>query len=241
MSLRNRPSPRRPDHTAADSEALAAYLLNALEPEQQHAVHRHLQTCDICYLEYTSLAVLPGLLDTLSLDDISELAKPEPPQPSRARDPRPAPADRPGRARSHRRRASLLAGGAFSAAMAATGFVPAHAASAVPAPAPGEEARPSAETSPTDVTVAVSAVPLPEDEATTALDVQVRSERPLRSCVLQVTTVDGEAIEACRWQGAPSTHVVFSGDIPLATSEIRSVEVLGTDGTVLAARSLAQG
>jgi hypothetical protein len=35
--------------------------------------------------------------------------------------------------------------------------------------------------------------------------------------------------------------VVFSGDIPLATSEIHSVEVLGTEGTVLAARSLAQG
>jgi hypothetical protein len=239
MSLRNRPSQRRPDHTAADSEALAAYLLNALEPELQHAVHRHLQTCDICYLEYTSLAVLPGLLDTLSLDDISELAKPEA---TRARDSRPAPANRPGRARSHRRRASLLAGGAFSAAMAATGFVPAHAASAVPIPVqPGDQARPSTETSPPDVAVAVSAVPLPEDETTTALDVQVRSERPLRSCVLQVTTVDGEAIEACRWQGAPSTHVVFSGDIPLATSEIRSIEVLGSDGVVLAARIVAGG
>jgi hypothetical protein len=242
MSLRNRPSQRRPDHTAADSEALAAYLLNALEPEQQHAVHRHLQTCDICYLEYTSLAVLPGLLDTLTLDDISELAKPEPPEAARARDPRPAPANRPGRARSHRRRASLLAGGAFSAAMVATGFVPAHAASAVPMPVqPGDQARRSTETPPPDVVMAVSAVPLPEDETTTALDVQVRSERPLRSCVLQVTTVDGDAIEACRWQGAPSTHVVFSGDIPLAASEIRSIEVLGTDGVVLAARAVAWG
>jgi hypothetical protein len=235
MNLRNRTPQRRPDHSAADSEALAAYLLNALEPDQQRAVQRHLQACDICYLEYTSLAVLPGLLDTLSFDDIRELTAPEPPEAVQAA------TARPGRLRSHRRRASLLAGGAFSAAMVATGFVPAHAAAAVPPPAhPGDQARPSADPA-ADVVLAVSAVPLPGDEATTALDVQVHSARPLRECVLQVTTAVGEAIEACRWAGAASTQVVFSGDIPLAAPDIRSVEVLAADGTVLAARTVAAG
>lgn len=241
MSSRIRTSQSGPEHSAADSEALVAYLLNALEPDQQRTVHRHLQDCDVCYLEYTSLAVLPGLLDTLSLEDISDLTavgspQPAPVRPERAE--RPERSERPGWLRSRRRRASLLAGGAFSAAMVATGFAPAYADSA-PVPAhPGESARPSADAQAAPVELAVSAESLPGD--LTALDVEVRSAKTLRECVLEVTTDDGAVVEACRWSGAPSTRVVFSGDIPLAVERIRAVAVLAGDGTVLARRDLSE-
>jgi hypothetical protein len=239
MSSRNRTAQRGPDHTAADSEALAAYLLNALEPEQRNAVQRHLQDCDICYLEFTSLGVLPGLLDTLSPADIRELTGIDAEQSAAAARPEPAwRPERPARSWSRRRRA-LLAGGAFSAAMVATGFAPAYADSAPTAAHPGETARPAREAQAASVDLAVSAQPLSDDQ--TALDVEVRSPRALRECVLQVTTDDGAVIEACRWSGSPSTRVVFSGDIPLAAGRLRAVAVLAGDGTVLARRDLADG
>jgi hypothetical protein len=245
MSSRNRTTQRGPDHTAADSEALAAYVLNALEPEKQLAMRQHLQDCDICYLEYTSLGVLPGLLDSLSPEDIRELTGAGFEPPAAAPNPeRPARPERAARPWSRRRRA-LLAGGAFSAAMVATGFAPAYADTAPPTVHPGETAKPASdalgalEASAAPVVLTVSAEPLPEDQ--TALDVEVRSLRALRECVLEVTTDDGARIEACHWSGTPSTRVVFSGDIPLASARLRAVAVLGGDGTVLARQELGSG
>lgn len=248
MSSRNRTTPSGPDHTAADSEALAAYVLNALEPEKQLAMQQHLQDCDICYLEYTSLGVLPGLLDSLSPEDIRELTGVGLEQPAAATSPeraaRPERGVRPERAARpwSRRRRALLAGGAFSAAMVATGFAPAYADTAPATVHPGETAKPASDAlagvdaSAAAVVLAVSAEPLPEDQ--TALDVEVRSPRALRECVLEVTTDDGARIEACHWSGTPSTRVVFSGDIPLASARLRAVAVLGGDGTVLARQEL---
>lgn len=248
MSSRNRNTQPGPEHTAANSEALAAYVLNALEPEQQHAMQQHLQDCDICYLEYTSLGVLPGLLDSLSPEDIRELtatvtrrAGAQAGQPASVTGTRPERPARPARSWSRRRRA-LLAGGAFSAAMVATGFAPAYADSTPPAAHPGETAKPAPDPSAAPdaaaaaVVLTVSAQSLPED--LTALDVELRSPRALRECVLEVTTDDGARIEACRWSGTPSTRVVFSGDIPLAAARLRAVAVFSGDGTVLARHEL---
>lgn len=247
MSSRNRNTQRGSDHTAADSEALAAYVLNALEPEQQLAMQQHLQDCDICYLEYTSLGVLPGLLDSLSPEEIRELTTAVTEQPTGVpggRPERPAGPARPARpARSwSRRRRALLAGGAFSAAMVATGFAPAYADATPPTAQPGETARPAPDPSAAPdaaaaaVVLTVSAQRLPRDQ--TALDVELRSPRALRGCVLEVTTDDGARIEACRWSGTPSTRVVFSGDIPLAAARLRAVAVFTGDGTVLARHEL---
>lgn len=246
MSSRNRTAPRDPDHSAANSEALAAYVLNALEPEQQQAVRQHLHDCDLCYLEYTSLGVLPGLLDSLSLEDIRELTGTAATEQSSAATARPERAERPDRTERParpwaRRRRALLAGGAFSAAMVATGFAPAYADSIPTSPSaqPGETATAAADAQTTAVGLAVSAEPLPDDQ--TALDVEVRSPRALRECVLEVTTDDGAIIEACHWAGTPSTRVVFSGDIPLAAARLRAVAVLAGDGTVLARQDLSAG
>ena len=242
MSSRNRNAQPGPHHTAADSEALAAYVLNALEPEQQLAMQQHLQDCDICYLEYTSLGVLPGLLDSLSPEDIRELTTTVTGQPATGTRPeRSARPARPALPWSRRRRA-LLAGGAFSAAMVATGFAPAYADTTPPAAHPGETAKPAPDPSaapdaPSAAAVlTASAQSLPDDQ--TALDVELRSPRPLRECVLEVTTDDGARIEACRWSGTPSTRVVFSGDIPLAAARLRAVAVFAGDGTVLARQEL---
>lgn len=241
MSSRNRNTQPGRDHTAADSEALAAYVLNALEPEQQLAMQRHLQDCDICYLEYTSLGVLPGLLDSLTPEDIRELTIMVTEQPASVTGARLERPTRPARSWSRRRRA-LLAGGAFSAAMVATGFAPAYADAAQPAAHPGETAKPAPDPSAAPdaaaaaVVLTVSAQSLLQDQ--TALDVEVRSPRALRECVLEVTTDDGARIEACRWSGTPSTRVVFSGDIPLMAARLRAVAVFTGDGTVLARQEL---
>src|SRR5690349_7686099 len=73
---------------------------------------------------------------------------------------------------------------------------------------PGEETRPATDDTAAGVELSVSAVPLRGDERTTALDEEVRTSRPHRRCTLYVATTDGESIEACRWEGTPSTRVV---------------------------------
>ena len=244
MSPRNRTAQPGPDHTAADSEALAAYVLNALEPEKQLAMRQHLQDCDICYLEYTSLGVLPGLLDSLSLEDIRELTGagleqpaavtgPERAVTSRARGAAvvPAAARAAGRRRvlgrdgRHRLRSRLRRHGSADGAPRRDGEA-----------GVGGVGGGAVDASAATVVLTVSAEPLPEEQ--TALDVEVRSPRPLRECVLEVTTDDGARIEACHWSGTPSTRVVFSGDIPLASARLRAVAVLSADGTVLARQEL---
>lgn len=54
-------------------EALGAYSLGALEPDEEAAVESHLPDCPACRDELAGLAVLPGLLDRLDPDEVEAL------------------------------------------------------------------------------------------------------------------------------------------------------------------------
>src|SRR5437763_1913754 len=58
--------------------SLGVYVLGALDPAERAAVEAHLADCALCRAELAELEGLPGLLDQISLDDLT----PEPVPPS---------------------------------------------------------------------------------------------------------------------------------------------------------------
>ncbi len=52
-------------------EMLGAYVLGALEPEETEEVRRHIETCPACTEEYAQLRPLPGLLDLVSVEEVT--------------------------------------------------------------------------------------------------------------------------------------------------------------------------
>jgi hypothetical protein len=59
-------------------DLVGGYVLGALEPDEQVAMRRHLEECDLCRREYMALAGLPMLLDRIEPADVP------PPEPSAA-------------------------------------------------------------------------------------------------------------------------------------------------------------
>src|SRR5690349_2902901 len=59
---------------------VAAYVLDALEPDESARLQRHLATCDICRAELANVEWIPKLLPLVELDDLERLedTAPEP-------------------------------------------------------------------------------------------------------------------------------------------------------------------
>lgn len=59
-------------------DLVGAYVLGALDPDEQAAMKQHLEECEVCHREYTALAGIPALLDRIVPGDVP------PPEPSAA-------------------------------------------------------------------------------------------------------------------------------------------------------------
>jgi hypothetical protein len=55
-----------------ETRSIGAYLLGALDPQEQGEMERHLTTCEICRQELIEVAHLPGLMHRLTLDDVTQ-------------------------------------------------------------------------------------------------------------------------------------------------------------------------
>jgi hypothetical protein len=64
--------------------SLGVYVLDALEPDDRHAVDEHLSDCVQCLTELSELEELPALLATIDCDQIEDLLDPDPTEPSPA-------------------------------------------------------------------------------------------------------------------------------------------------------------
>ena len=53
----------------AHADLIGPYVLKALEPDEMHAMRRHLQSCARCAAEVHSLAAVPALLDRADADE----------------------------------------------------------------------------------------------------------------------------------------------------------------------------
>ena len=60
--------------------ALGAYVIGSLEPSERSAVDEHLETCARCRDELSELAVLPGLLGRVDIDDVVSAEPSAPPE-----------------------------------------------------------------------------------------------------------------------------------------------------------------
>jgi len=61
---------------ATHGDLVGAYVLGALDPDEQAAMKQHLEECEVCRREYNALAGLPALLDRIVPADVP------PPEPS---------------------------------------------------------------------------------------------------------------------------------------------------------------
>lgn len=59
-------------------DAVGAYVLGALEPDERSAFEEHLRSCDRCAAEVVDLAPLPALLARVSLEDVGSAPAPGP-------------------------------------------------------------------------------------------------------------------------------------------------------------------
>lgn len=57
-----------------ETRSVGAYLLGALDPQEQVEMERHLIGCEVCRQELIDVAHLPGLMHRLTLDDVSPRA-----------------------------------------------------------------------------------------------------------------------------------------------------------------------
>jgi hypothetical protein len=57
-----------------ETRSIGAYLLGALDPQEQVELEWHLAGCENCRQELIDVAPLPGLMHRLTLDDVSRMA-----------------------------------------------------------------------------------------------------------------------------------------------------------------------
>lgn len=203
-------------------EALGAYTLGALEPDEHDAVQAHLRSCEECRHELDGLAALPPLLGTLTPDEAAIV------QGSRPRvDVEPALAVV-ARERSRMRRSVWtwrVAAGVAAAALAVVTLVPEQDAD----PSAVFEPRPSvAEASATQGRVQVTAEPW---GMRVTIDV---SDLPARDGYgLWAVRDDGHKALAASWSALPGDAVHLNGSCYVSVDELARFELRTPDEEVL--------
>lgn len=174
---------RNPMTKCVMDDYLGAYVLDALDSDEQTAVDAHLQDCAWCAEEVASLACTASRLVLLSVQDAEQaLSMDAAPAVSAT----PAPRRRP-------RRAALLAAGAAALVMASgTGM---DLLSGGPAP-PAHTTTLQAEGQGTRVSALLTVAPR---SAATALHLSIRGAYPNGTCYLIVHGRDGRSATVARW------------------------------------------
>lgn len=203
-------------------EALGAYTVGALEPDERAEVETHLQHCEPCRDELASLAVLPGLLDRLTPDEAGALQQPPP-----RVDPTPALA---AMARERRRlRRSLwawrVAAGVAAAALVVATLVPVGDRD----PATAFEPRPAvAEASDTQGRVHVTAKPWGM-----RVTIDVRDLPPRGGYGLWAVRNDGHRALAASWSASPDGAVRLTGSCYVSADDLARFELSTPDEELL--------
>ena len=203
-------------------EALGAYTLGALEPDEHAAVETHLQDCEACRDALASLAVLPGLLDTLTPDEAAALQQPPP-----RVDLTPALG---AMARERRRLRRSLWAWRVAAGVAAAALL---VATQVPVgdkdPATAFEPRPAvAEALHTEGQVHVTAEPWGM-----RVTIDVSDLPPRRGYGLWAVRNDGHKALAASWSAPPNDAVQLTGSCYVSVDDLARFELSTPDEEVL--------
>jgi hypothetical protein len=204
--------------TCLMSDELGAYVLHALEHDEDDEVRRHVADCDLCHEEVRELSFTVSLLSLLSLEDLEQLDVE-----SAALEPSPAvtqPSPGP-------RRRALLAGAAAVAAMLA---IPGARMLHSPPPPPPAATVLHA----TDPTTRVeAAVTLSRQDSGTRVNLNLSGAYPSGWCVLVAHSVDGQSDTAATWRADASGAAHVAGMTAIPTTRLSELDVLTDAGRVL--------
>jgi anti-sigma factor RsiW len=210
--------------------SLGAYLLGALDADEQAAVEAHLRDCEHCQHELADLTALPPLLERLTLEDFA-VEPPEVPADLfdrvavRARAEH-ADAQAAASARHRYRRltavaaAVVLIGGVTAGSVALAHQGAAHHASPTT----------TVQSSHGSITMRVT---LAAQTSGTSLRVAVAGLPENEHCQLIAIGKDGSRDVAGRWSATYSGQAQVTGSTVIARSQLARLVLLGTDGQPL--------
>lgn len=203
-------------------QALGAYAVGALEPDERAAVETHLQHCEGCREELARLAVLPGLLDRLTPAEAETLQRPRPRTESALAV---AAIARERRRLRRSLRAWRVAAGVAAAALVVVTLVPVGDTR----PATAFEPRPAvAEASHTEGQVHVTAEPWGM-----RVTIDVRELPPRRGYGLWAVRNDGHKALAASWSAPPDDAVQLTGSCYVSVDDLARFELSTPDEEVL--------
>ncbi len=223
-----------PLHCAEAELLLGVLVLGAIDPGERYAAEAHVASCSRCAATFAGLAVLPGLLHRIDVEDATRLLSPVPADFTRRVLAAHAEQIRAGHER--RRRTVVLA----SVAAAVVLFL----AVAVPVALQRAPAGTSVATSPaqgattvvsgTDLASAVSARVTMSPRATgTSLALDLAGVEPGQNCQLVAVDVTGRREVAATWVASYEGSATVIGSAAMSLSAITKLQVVTTSGQLL--------
>lgn len=199
-------------------EWIGAYVLDALEPEENENIRRHIAGCVDCQDEVVSLAWIPPLLRTVQLEDVQRLDTPFDPRASRLLDRLLAKAKH----RSRTRRAVAAFG---LAAALVTGIAVFDSVTSGPSSGPFATVR-----TVDPATHVTAAVTLRSQTWGTALQLDLQGVPPGETCSLVVHTRSGGRAVAATWTASYRGTADVPGRTSIPATQISALDVVTTSG-----------
>jgi len=216
--------------TCADAELLLGVLaLGVIDPPERHIVEGHLATCGRCTAVFAELAVLPGLLHRLDLEEATTGLAPVPPEfTARVL----SAGDELTRPHQRRRRASAWASVAAAVVLIVGVAVPIvlHRASTDTVVAQAVPVVVSGSNPATSVSATVTLVPTATGSS---LQLALSGVEPGEHCVLVAIDATGHREVASTWVASYEGAATVSGSTGLTQRSIQSLVVETTDGRTL--------
>ncbi|HEY7049986.1 MAG TPA: zf-HC2 domain-containing protein [Jatrophihabitantaceae bacterium] len=210
---------------------LAAYVLDALEPDESARLEHHLATCDVCQAELAKVDWIPRLLPLVDLDDLERLeraapgAEPAAPPPALL-DRLIADAAREMRGPRGRRTAALV--GAAALLLGAGGLA---AVSDLPSSTGADHAAPTATAEATDPLTRISAqVTLSERSWGTQLGLTITGAYPGGTCQLVAHSDNGRIDTAATWVASSAGTAHVPGATAIPADHLTELDVVTVNG-----------
>jgi hypothetical protein len=202
-------------------EWIGAYVLDALEPEENETVQQHIAGCSDCQDEVVNLAWIPPLLRTVSLEEVERIDAPVTTHSPQVLDALLSKASRRSRARR------VIAALGLAAALV-TGIAIYDEVS--PGPTGSSVASVRAVDPGTQVAAAVT---FSSRSWGTELQLKLRGVRPGEICSLIVHGRDGQHGVAATWTANYRGTANVPARTPIAATEISALDVVSASGVRL--------
>lgn len=202
--------------TCQMSVELGAYVLHALEHEEDEQVRRHVAGCDLCQDEVRELSFTASLLSLLTLADLEQLDADE------------TACSTPPVTRT-RRRPSRRAVLAIAAGLVATLSIPAVWRLDHPVPTPAATVIRAADST-TNVEAAVRLV---RQDSGTQVHLNLTGAYPQGWCALVAHARDGRSDTAATWRADADGAADVAGMTAIPTSRLSELDVVTDTGRVL--------